>query len=79
MNSKRKIIKFITVVKRFNGVRLNEVLLDDLIMGKVRFPAPSPGISLELLRPIFADSFPFLQKFNLSCFFCNSSICALKK
>ncbi len=67
-----------TAVRRFKGRGLYDELLDDLTVGKVLFVGLSPYNSLELPTPVVEDLL-FLNKLNLSCFFCNSSICALKK
>lgn len=67
-----------TAVRRFKGRGLYDELLDDLIPGKVRFVGLSPYNSLELATPVVVDLL-FLNELNLSCFFCNSSICALRK
>jgi hypothetical protein len=75
----RKTKKIFTAVRRFNGDRLNDELLDDLIIANGFFTEPSPGTSLEILYPVFEKSLLVLTGLSLSCFFCNSSICALCK
>jgi hypothetical protein len=57
---------------------LNDELLEDLTVGNGLRVGLSPIASLELLLPAPELSFLFLNEFNLSCFLCNSSICALE-
>ncbi len=67
----------LTAVRRFTG-RVIDELRDDLTAGNGFRVGLSPPISLKLLFPPLEYNFRFLNAFNLSCFFCISSICALK-
>jgi len=58
---------------------LNDELLDDLTPGKDLFVGLSPYASFELFTLVVGPNLLFLSEFNLSCFFCISSICALRK
>jgi hypothetical protein len=61
-----------------NG-RFNDKLRDDLTNGNDRFVWLSPNASLELWTPVLENNLLFLIELNWSCFFCNSSNCALRK